>query len=563
MFDKESGEKMTKYILGRIVRSIISIFCVVGIACALIYGLIDRNKIFDKDQTFSKIKGDPVASINYKYTKWEDLGYLDFQNAGDVCKLAGDSVNYEKCVRGTTDAFETVKAEWEANGYTVRFKEDGVAYVKSGVEFYKEQPELCQLSTSGVDYNECIDTMNEDLEKALATYLENGYEFAYYNTGIAYTWKDRTVLQILFSYITNLVKIDNPGFVDDSLNPNLDRGIYFGTDHNGVPAIKCSGCEHQYLLYLDGSFPFIHQNIITLNFGKSYPTYSGLDTIVAITQEQGNPVKDKVTFDNGTTANSAVNLHTCKYKLTSTLDDMDKSKFKTNYADCSMNKDAPGMVGVSYIFGILGLIVSYAIALPAGILMAQKKDKWQDKLGIVYINVMIATPSLAFIFFVKMLGNGAGLPDKFPQYGFGDIRSYILPTIILGLMSTAGLMIWMRRYMVDQANSDYVKFARAKGLSQSEIFKRHILKNAIIPIVNGIPGSIVLCISGAVITESVFAIPGMGKMLPDAITANNNNMIITLTFIFTTLSIFSLLLGDILMTFVDPRIQLSSKGETR
>ena len=89
------------------------------------------------------------------------------------------------------------------------------------------------------------------------------------------------------------------------------------------------------------------------------------------------------------------------------------------------------------------------------------------------------------------------------------------------------------------------------------------LKNAIIPIVNGIPGSIVLCISGAVITEAVFAIPGMGKMLPDAINANNNNMIIALTFIFTTLSIFSLLLGDILMTFVDPRIQLSSKGDSR
>ena len=554
---------MTKYILGRVVRSIISIFCVVAIACALIYGLIPRTKIFDKDQTFNKIKGDPVASITYKYSKWQDLGYVDFYMNGEICKLAGDSVNYDNCVRGTTDAFEVVKAEWEAEGYTVRFKEDGVAYVKSGADFYKEQTELCQLSTSGVDYNECIDTMNSDLEKALESFINKGYKYAYYNTGPVYTWKDKTVPEIIFSYIVNLISIDNPGAVVDADNPNLERGIYIGTDHNGVPAIKCSGCEHQYLVYLNGSFPFIHQNVITLNFGKSYPTYSGLDTITAITQDQGEPVKQEVTFDTGLKASTAVNLHTCKYKPTSTIDDMDKSKFTTNYADCAMNKSAPGMVGVSYLFGILGLIVSYGIALPAGILMAQKKDKWQDKLGIVYINVMIATPSLAFIFIVKMLGNGAGLPDKFPQLGFSDIRSYILPTVILGLLSTAGLMIWMRRYMVDQSNSDYVKFARAKGLSQSEIFKRHILKNAIIPIVNGIPGSIVLCISGAVITEAVFAIPGMGKMLPDAINANNNNMIIALTFIFTTLSIFSLLLGDILMTFVDPRIQLSSKGETR
>ena len=114
---------MTKYILGRVVRSIISIFCVVAIACALIYGLIPRTKIFDKDQTFNKIKGDPVASITYKYSKWQDLGYVDFYMNGEICKLAGDSVNYDNCVRGTTDAFEVVKAEWEAEGYTVRFIE--------------------------------------------------------------------------------------------------------------------------------------------------------------------------------------------------------------------------------------------------------------------------------------------------------------------------------------------------------------------------------------------------------------------------------------------------------
>ena len=127
-------------------------------------------------------------------------------------------------------------------------------------------------------------------------------------------------------------------------------------------------------------------------------------------------------------------------------------------------------------------------------------------------------------------------------------------------MSTPGLMMWLRRYMIDQSSQDYVKFARAKGLSQTEIFNKHILKNAIIPIVNGIPGSIILSISGALITESAFAVPGMGKMLPDAIKVVNNNMVITLVFIFTTLSILSVLAGDLLMTVVDPRIQLVSKG---
>ena len=215
------------------------------------------------------------------------------------------------------------------------------------------------------------------------------------------------------------------------------------------------------------------------------------------------------------------------------------------------------------MFGILSLVIAYAIAIPAGIMMARKKDKWQDKLGMVYINFMIAVPSLAFIYFAKQIGLMFGLPDKFPQFGFSDIRSYILPVIILALLNTASIMIWIRRYMIDQSNADYVKFARAKGLNEKEIFNKHILKNAIIPIVNGIPSSVILCISGSVITESVFAIPGMGKMLPDSINAYNNNMVITLTFIFTALSVFSLLLGDILMTVVDPRIQLSTKGDSR
>ena len=217
------------------------------------------------------------------------------------------------------------------------------------------------------------------------------------------------------------------------------------------------------------------------------------------------------------------------------------------------------MINTSYIFGIISLILAYAIGIPAGIYMSRKKDQLGDKIGVVFINLITAMPSLALIFFVRSIAVKFGVPDKFPLLGFKDIRSYISPMIILTLLSMPGLMTWIRRYMLDQSNADYVKFAKAKGLSQREIFSKHILKNAIIPIVNGIPGSIILSIGGAFITESAFAIPGMGKMLPDSITKMNNNMIICLTFIFSSLAIFSVLLGDLLMVVVDPRIQLSAK----
>ena len=491
---------MKKYILGRVIRSIISILAVVSLAIVLVYTLMPREKVFQNDPTFTKIKGD--EKISYMYQKWEDLGYLDYQQQSDLCLFSSD---YKACMAGGKE-LEEILDKYEADGYS-----------------------------------------KVDLQKS----------------GLILVYKNHSPFKIFANFITSLVIIDNPNAIEDETNPNLERKYYIEAGANGIPAIKCSGCQYQYQLYINGSFPFIHQNAIKLNFGKSYPTFTGQDTLEVITSGQGAAVTEEITFPTGVKAKSAANLYTCKYKPTSSLDHLDTARFDTNYANCSTFKAEPAMTTNSYLFGILSLIIAYVIAIPAGIIMARNKDKWQDKAGMVYINIMIAVPSLAFIYFAKQFGELFGLPDKFPLLGHGDIRSYIMPVIILGLLSTAGTMIWIRRYMIDQSNSDYVKFARAKGLNEKEIFNKHILKNAIIPFVNGLPSSVVLCISGAVITESVFAIPGMGKMLPDSIKIYNNNMVITLTFIFTTLSIFSLLLGDILMTIVDPRIQLSAKGDSR
>ena len=145
-------------------------------------------------------------------------------------------------------------------------------------------------------------------------------------------------------------------------------------------------------------------------------------------------------------------------------------------------------------------------------------------------------------------------------YGPGDVRSWILPIISLALPSIASLMLWTRRYVVDQMNSDYVKFAKAKGLNQREIFSGHIFKNAVIPIAQGIPASLAACITGAIITESIYSVGGMGKMLPNAINQYNNVMIVALAFIFSTVSVLSVLAGDIVLTKVDPRISLSEKA---
>lgn len=486
---------MGKYIFSRIIKAIFSIFAVTSIVIGMIFTLIPRSKIFELDEGYRKLKGD--SRTTYTYSKYDELGYLDFVKLQDMCEDKSSDVN--ACLVNNSEENLRVIQEYEDDGYTVE-------------------------------------------------YLRSGNAFAY---------RDFSIAELVLNFWGNLIKIDTPNAIEDPDNPNIERKYYFGKDQNGFPAIKCSGCEHEYILYFGDGFPFIHQNFIYLNFGNSYPTNKGIPTLKVINQGQGEQVKVQQTFPTGVTAESAINQHTCTYK--NTIDHLDENKFTSHYANCDFYYSSPSMVNTSFQFGVISLIIAYVLAIPFGILMSRNKDKLIDKVGIAFINVLIAMPSLALIFFIREIGVNFGLPDKFPMLGFNNIKSYIAPIIVLALLSMPSLMTWTRRYMIDQSTSDYVKFARAKGLSQGEIFNKHILKNAIIPIINGIPTSIVACISGAFITESAFAIPGMGKMLPESIKKLNNNMVVTLVFIYSSLAIFSVLIGDLLMTVVDPRIQLAAK----
>ncbi|EHR35753.1 ABC transporter permease [Helcococcus kunzii] len=494
---------MKKYIFQRVIKSIIAIFLVVAVVVAMVYTLIDTKRIFENDTTFNKLKGN--ERVVYRFQTLENLGYLDYATMGEMCNVESKN-NTGDCIKKDSESQKKVLKVYEDKGYTI------------------------QKLTGGGNLN----------GQYIAT-------------------RNYTVFELIGRYFKNLIIVDRPGKIQDPNNPELDqnRGYYFGTDHNGVPALMCTGCEYKYQIYFNGQFPFIHSNILSLNFGNSYPSRPGSKTVDVISEGQGVLDNKDIVYPTGQKGKGAEDLHSLRYKKNP--DHLDELKYLDNYADATLNKKDRSMIGNSYLFGVTSLILAYVIAIPAGVAMARNKGKFIDKLGILYINILIAIPSLAFIFIMKYFGSFFDLPDKFPQLGAGNIKSYIMPILILTILSTSGIMTWIRRYMIDQSSADYVKFAKAKGLSKKEISKNHILKNAIIPIVNGIPASIVLSISGSIITESVFAIPGMGKMLPDAISGANNNMVITLTFILTALSIFSLFAGDLLLTVVDPRISLNAK----
>jgi len=492
------------YIWKRLLRSLISVLIIMIIVFTMVYTMVPRENIFFEDSTYRKLASKSDDKTEYVYSTWQKLGYLEYVRINDYC---------------------------------LTLYEAGTPEMVAAVE--PDSPE------------------SQDFVRL---YTEQGYTVEQYlGSQRYYAYKDVPVVKRMLSWLSHLIVIDTPYSVQDENNPDLERKLYFGRTPTGGVALMGSGTTHKYLLYTDSHFPWIHQNIIKLNFGKSYPTYQGVEVIRVLFQPQGGELKRHVVFETGYETDSGINFGTLKYKPV--LDRMDTRKFVDNYADYEVYREQPSMIGTSFIMGIFAMVLAYVLGLPIGVLMARRKDKLADKLGMVYIIFIIAVPSLAYIYLFRYLGTTLlNLPSVFTTYGPGDIRSWILPVISLALPSIAGLMLWTRRYVVDQMNSDYVKFAKSKGLNQREIFNNHIFKNAIIPIAHGIPASLAGCITGAIITEAIYSVGGMGKMLPSAINQYNNVMIIALAFMFSTVSVLSVLAGDILITKVDPRISLSEKA---
>jgi len=135
--------------------------------------------------------------------------------------------------------------------------------------------------------------------------------------------------------------------------------------------------------------------------------------------------------------------------------------------------------------------------------------------------------------------------------------SWILPVICLSLGSIAWYALWLRRFMVDEENKDYVKFALVKGLPKKEVWKKHIFKNAIIPLVIYLPSDLLFIISGSLVIESLYAIPGTGGLLTTAIKNQDNNLVQVIVLMYAVLSVLGVFLGDLLIAAVDPRITLT------
>ena len=218
-------------------------------------------------------------------------------------------------------------------------------------------------------------------------------------------------------------------------------------------------------------------------------------------------------------------------------------------------------IGISMKVGLISMVVSLPLGMALGVLMARSKGGIADKLGNAYIVFIQAVPNAVYFIFIQLYGSDLFVVSML--YKETEWTSLILPVISLALPSISSYAMWLRRYMVDETNKDYIKLARAKGVPNSTIWFRHVFRNSVVPMVNLIPGSILLTISGSIYVESLYSIPGMGGLLVDVIKRQDNNMVLALVVIFAVMSILGLLLGDLLMAVVDPRISFTKKEGSR
>ncbi len=522
---------MAKYLLKRLFHGLLSVIVVVMLIMIMIYSLLDRNLIFAQDSVYSHQQNN--QKVAYRYQKWEEYGYLDYVTYSDYLNTLTANGEIDEETRSAAVGF----------GRTPDKDSDIVKeYVEKFTNYYQSQ---------GYTINR------------LDAVLMGGKKYANGGQQQLFAYKDIPLTHRLWNYFAGIFSIDNIHEIENDVGKRGISLTLYDPAYGGnkfSPAIIGNGTRHKYLFYCDSTFPFIHQNILTIRLGTSYTVNTGVDVFTTMTKTQGSYVASPVTYPTGLVEDSADDLHSATYLADSLHTSLlYEERYTDDYTIVDTVKGGYSKMGYSFLIGIIAVILAYSIGVPLGIAMARKKDKLIDKIGTLYIIFIIAVPSLAYIFLFKAMGGRLGLPTTFDMDTTNKLV-YVLPIVSLALPQIANLMKWLRRYMIDQMNADYVKFARAGGLSENEIFTKHILKNAAIPIIHGIPLSILGCLTGAIITERVYVVPGAGNLLTEAINKYDNGVIVGVSLFYAILSVVSIILGDILMSMVDPRISFSNKG---
>jgi len=223
---------------------------------------------------------------------------------------------------------------------------------------------------------------------------------------------------------------------------------------------------------------------------------------------------------------------------------------------------------VTIVINVLALIVILFLSIPIGVKSALRRGSFFDKAATVFVFLGFAAPSFWLaLLFISFFGVKMGF---LPVSGIvsldfenlsaikkvGDVAHHlILPVTVASIGGLAGLSRYMRQSMLDVISEDYIRTARAKGLPESTVIYKHALRNALLPIITILGLSIPGLLSGSVILETVFSIPGMGRLMVESVFARDYNVIMAGLVISALLTLVGNLIADIAYVYADPRIR--------
>ncbi len=216
---------------------------------------------------------------------------------------------------------------------------------------------------------------------------------------------------------------------------------------------------------------------------------------------------------------------------------------------------------VSIRIGGFAVSLGAVMGLILGLIAALKHDTIWDSLATVISVIGVSVPSYVFALALSYtLGFKLGW---FPMLYKEKLAasSSVLPSIALSMFTMASIARFTRSEMLEVLGSDYMLLAESKGISGSALIFRHALRNALIPIITVLAPLIVDLMTGSLVVEKIFSIPGVGSLLVNAIQSNDYNVVIALSFIYSAMYIGIMLVVDILYGIIDPRIRLTKEGD--
>lgn len=224
--------------------------------------------------------------------------------------------------------------------------------------------------------------------------------------------------------------------------------------------------------------------------------------------------------------------------------------FKGREVSETISKSFPASAKI----GMVAVAIAIAGGIILGTLAALKNGKWPDKLIVVIATLCTTIPS--FVIGAVLIYVLAVQLEILPATGFDSWKNYIMPCMALSAAALSFITRLTRGKLIDVLKADYIRTAKAKGLSKGTIIFKHALRNSLIPIITYVGPLIASILTGSFVTEKIFAIPGLGNEFVQSVTNRDYTMLLGVTVFYCTMLIFFTFIVDILYVVIDPRIKL-------